>query len=212
MHFIASNIRYLRKRDGYSQQALANLLGYHSDKSFTTVQKWESGVSTPPLVVFLRLAEIFKVDLDTLAYQNMADPSSRIEYNKSSSIVPVYRSLSNDDSADKYQDIEGFVDIDSKDLDADKSYFALRVTDASMHPKYEKDDIVLFEKQDAYSTGSDCVVRIGDNDATFMKVRNNRDHILLQPINPDFEPVLISNDGSFSIKILGVAREIRRKV
>ena len=38
----SSNLRYLRKERGMSQDELADKLGY---KSFTTIQKWESGVS-----------------------------------------------------------------------------------------------------------------------------------------------------------------------
>jgi len=40
----SNNLRFLRKSHGYSQEFIAEKLGY---KSFTTVQKWESGVSEP---------------------------------------------------------------------------------------------------------------------------------------------------------------------
>ena len=43
---LAENIRFLRKKLGLSQDELAEKLGY---KSYTTVQKWESGVADPPL-------------------------------------------------------------------------------------------------------------------------------------------------------------------
>ena len=36
----SNNLRYLRKKYDMSQEDLANKLGY---KSFTTIQKWESG-------------------------------------------------------------------------------------------------------------------------------------------------------------------------
>lgn len=44
----AKNIRFLRKRAELSQDKLAEMLGY---KSFTTIQKWESGVSEPSMAV-----------------------------------------------------------------------------------------------------------------------------------------------------------------
>ena len=43
---IGKNIRYLRNKQGYSQEDLADYLGY---KSYTTITKWESGVSEPTL-------------------------------------------------------------------------------------------------------------------------------------------------------------------
>lgn len=59
----AKNIRFLRKRAEMSQDKLAELLGY---KSFTTVQKWESGVSEPSMAVAQKIANLFHVDLDDL--------------------------------------------------------------------------------------------------------------------------------------------------
>lgn len=70
---IANNIRYLRKKHNYSQDKLAELLGY---KSFTTIQKWESGVSEPPLKVCVRLAELFGVDVDDLVGLDLTDEST----------------------------------------------------------------------------------------------------------------------------------------
>lgn len=60
---IAQNIRYLRKKQGWGQDTLAEKLGY---KSYTTVQKWESGVSEPPLKMVHSLAELFHVDINDL--------------------------------------------------------------------------------------------------------------------------------------------------
>ena len=68
---IANNIKYLRLKNNYSQDDLADMLGY---KSFTTIQKWESGVSSPPLKVFIQLAEIFDVDLDEFARCDLTAP------------------------------------------------------------------------------------------------------------------------------------------
>lgn len=60
---LAQNIRYLRKKQGWGQDTLAEKLGY---KSYTTIQKWESGVSEPPLKVVHALADLFCVDINDL--------------------------------------------------------------------------------------------------------------------------------------------------
>ena len=59
----AKNIRYLRKRAEMSQDKLAEMLGY---KSFTTIQKWESGVSEPSMATAQKIANLFHVDIDDL--------------------------------------------------------------------------------------------------------------------------------------------------
>ncbi len=65
---LADNIRYLRTKKGFSQEYLANELGY---KSFTTIQKWESGIAEPPIKVLRKLAELFNVDIDDLANKKL---------------------------------------------------------------------------------------------------------------------------------------------
>lgn len=60
---ISRNIRYLRRKNGWSLAELADRLGY---KSFTTIHKWESGVNEPPLKTAHELARIFNVDIDDL--------------------------------------------------------------------------------------------------------------------------------------------------
>ncbi|MBR3277745.1 MAG: helix-turn-helix transcriptional regulator [Lachnospiraceae bacterium] len=59
----AKNIRFLRKRAELSQDKLAEMLGY---KSFTTIQKWESGVSEPSMATAQKIANLFHVDIDDL--------------------------------------------------------------------------------------------------------------------------------------------------
>lgn len=68
---LAKNIRYLRLQKGLSQDQLAEMLGY---KSYTTIQKWESGVSEPPLKTLSKLADIFKVDMDELVSRDFEEP------------------------------------------------------------------------------------------------------------------------------------------
>lgn len=66
---LGDNIRFLRTKYGLSQDDIADKLGY---KSFTTIQKWESGVSEPPLKALKKLADIFKVDMNDLATKRLS--------------------------------------------------------------------------------------------------------------------------------------------
>ena len=81
---LATNIRYLRKKQGWGQDILAEKLGY---KSYTTIQKWESGVSEPPLKVCHVLASLFNVDINDLTGTDL-DISSRINPVSDSSKMP----------------------------------------------------------------------------------------------------------------------------
>lgn len=72
----SNNLRYLRKQRGISQDALADKLGY---KSFTTIQKWESGVSEPSVSTLKIIANIFGVSMDQMINEDLSalsQPSS----------------------------------------------------------------------------------------------------------------------------------------
>lgn len=56
-----------------------------------------------------------------------------------------------------------------------------------MYPKYQTDDIVIFEKnEDMYQTDNkDCAVLVNGFDATFKKLKLNQSGITLIPCNLD---------------------------
>lgn len=68
---LAKNIKYLRKSHNLSQEDLANKLGY---KSFTTIQKWESGVAEPPIGKVRKIADLFNVNINDLANGDLENP------------------------------------------------------------------------------------------------------------------------------------------
>lgn len=75
---LAKNIRYLRKQHNYSQDYIAEKLGY---KSYTTIQKWEMGVSEPPVTKLKELANLFNVDINDMTTKDMEKMSNNKEYN-----------------------------------------------------------------------------------------------------------------------------------
>lgn len=61
--YLAKNIRYLRRKYGYSQDFIAAKLGY---KSYTTIQKWEMGVSEPSLKKLSELSALLQVNINDI--------------------------------------------------------------------------------------------------------------------------------------------------
>lgn len=59
---ISDNIRYLRKKFGYSQEELADKI----DVSRQSVAKWENGECLPDILKCNELAEIFGTNIDCL--------------------------------------------------------------------------------------------------------------------------------------------------
>lgn len=87
---LAHNIRFFRKKQGWGQDALAEKLGY---KSYTTIQKWESGVSEPPLKVVHALADLFHVSINDLTGTESSSPATP-EYDEGEkALIDLYRRL-----------------------------------------------------------------------------------------------------------------------
>lgn len=63
-------VKYYRKLRGISQEQLAEKLGY---KSFTTIQKWEDGTSTPPIGTVSKIANFLGVSLEELTSDTAPD-------------------------------------------------------------------------------------------------------------------------------------------
>ncbi len=79
--YLGENIRYLRIKKGYSQDFIAEKLGY---KSFTTIQKWESGVSEPPVKKLKELSDLLGVDMDDMNNKRLSISEEINSINKES--------------------------------------------------------------------------------------------------------------------------------
>lgn len=73
---LSKNIRYLRLKKNFSQEYIAERLGY---KSYTTIQKWESGVSEPPIAKLRQLSDLLGVDINDIATKDI-EASERSGY------------------------------------------------------------------------------------------------------------------------------------
>lgn len=83
-----------------------------------------------------------------------------------------------------------------------------------MSPKYIDGDIVIFEKNEDCESGSDCAIAINGDDVTFKRIDKNESGIVVRPLNPDYNTMYFTNDDIINkpIRILGIAKEIRRNV
>lgn len=62
-----ANVKYLRSVRGMTQAELGETLGVKG----ATVTGWETGKSSPHFEVLLKLRDFFKVDLESLVYQDL---------------------------------------------------------------------------------------------------------------------------------------------
>lgn len=86
---LADKIINERKKNGWSQEELADMLGV----SRQSVSKWESAQSVPDLQKILKLAETFNVSTDYLLKDDMEPASNEVSsyYEKNDSVSPLRR-------------------------------------------------------------------------------------------------------------------------
>ncbi len=206
---LGKNIRHLRIKKGMSQDELAELLQY---KSYTTIQKWESGVSEPPIKTLKAIADIFNVDINDLANKDLTAPL-KLATIKPSIRIKVYGTVPAGIPIEAIEDVLDYEDLTPEQFDPNSEYFGLRVKGDSMYPKYIEGDTVIIKRQSDCESGRDAIVYVNGYDATLKKVVKQEHGILLQPLNPAHDPRFYSyDDAEHPVVICGEVVELRRKI
>ncbi len=93
----------------------------------------------------------------------------------------------------------------------DKDVFVLRVNGNSMIEDHIKDgDFVIVEKRQWAENGETVVALLDNDKATLKRFYREKDHVRLQPANPDMQPIIVQ-DGDFNIQgvVIGVMRKFQ---
>ena len=198
---LAENIRKFRKSKGFSQDYIAEQLGY---KSYTTVQKWESGVSEPSLQKLHELANLLGVDVDTLVNA----PSPKTKGVK----IPVLGKVAAGMPIEAIEDIIDYEEI-PESMSRSADYFGLQIRGDSMEPKISDGDVVIVRKQDDAESGNIVIATVNGDEATCKKIKKTESGLMLISTNPDYEPFIYSWEDvkRLPVRILGRVVELRAK-
>lgn len=188
-------IRFYRKLRGISQEALADKLGY---KSFTTIQKWEDGTSSPPIGTVKKVADILGVTIEELTSDDnhSVDPDltgiTNISF-PASKPVPILGDICAGEGTWCEENFEGHFFIDS----SVKADFCVRVRgDSMIDAGIFNGDLAFIKKTYDYTNGKIYAVRINsDCEAVLKKVFWQEDTIILNPCNADYEPIVTDAEG-----------------
>ena len=171
---------------------------------YSTVTDWINGNSYPNIGRIEILANYFNIEKSDLIEKRTLKKSR----------IPVLGRIPAGIPIEMIEEVIDFEDISEEMLKGDREYFGLKVSGDSMTPKYLDGDVLIVQKTNDCESGQDCIVMVNGDDGTFKRVIKNKDGIILQPLNPNYEIKFYSNDDieRLPIKILGVVKEIRRTV
>lgn len=203
---IADRLKDLRKQNHMTQTALAKRLNVTQ----TAISQWETDRTRPDQELLGKIASIFSVSVDYLLGENADINGHSSEFFR----IPVFGSIPAGMPIEAIEDVEGYVEMQSVPGYNNNEFFALRISGNSMSPEYKNGDVVIFHAQETCESGQDCAVIVDNEDATFKRVRFSEKGLTLQPLNPDYEPIVFSNldlDGD-TVRVLGIGWEVRRRL
>lgn len=189
--FLAKNLKFLRLKNGFSQDYIADALGY---KSYTTIQKWEMGTSEPSISTLQKLSKMYNVDMDAMYTVDLEFRENNNE--EGFKKIPLLGEIAAGLPILAQENIEGYFSIDDK-IKAD---FALKIKGDSMAGAgIFPNDIVFIRQQPDLENGEIGAVLI-ENEATLKKFYKENDTIILQAENDLYKPIILTNGY---VKILG---------
>ncbi len=208
---IGRRIKKARTESGLTQRDVAQKVKVNP----STIMRYEKGtimdikipvVNAIALALDVNPSWLLGYDVPKRAKNTMSTESTSIR-------IPVLGSVPAGIPLEAIEDIEDWEEIPREWTKGDKDYFGLKIHGDSMYPKYMDGDTIILRKADDCESGDECVVYVNGYDATFKKVIKKMDHIILQPLNSEYEPIMIdNNDENNPVKIVGIVVELRRKL
>ncbi len=175
--------------------------------SQSSISVWKSRNSTPTDTNLSKIAEYFGMTVEQLKSDVFFDTFTVVTPPHGKK-VPVLGTIACGVPILARENIVGYVDVNPED-DSD---FALICRGDSMVPKLLDGDIVLIHRQTVVDNGKIAAVLIGD-EATLKKVYyNGVNEIILTPENTTYPPMVYRGAELEQVRILGIAREIIRKL
>lgn len=183
---VGNLIKNKRKELNLTLEDLGNLVGVGK----STVRKWENGMienmgrdKIALLSKALNISPLTLLDLDEDIYK-----SSNIDFTR----VPLYEAICCGNGGFVDENIIDMIPVPSKGLNPRAEYFAQYAKGESMKDAGINDgDLLIFERTSQVDDGVIGCFCDEDNVATCKKYKELNGIIMLQPMNSEFEPIVV---------------------
>lgn len=206
MSKFSERLRQLRTSADLSQMEFAKQV----KTSKSSINMYERGEREPGFETLERIADFFNVDMDyLLGKSDIANRSQAAFTSIAPNImpmpemrrIPLIGSIACGAPILAEEHIEDYVDL-PRHVKAD---FSLTCKgDSMINARIFDGDIVYIRQQETVENGQIAAVLIG-TEATLKRVRLFDDHIVLEPENPMYKPLVYWNEDMNAVRILGKA-------
>lgn len=195
---MGEKIKKYRKRIGMTQEELAAAAGYKDRSAISIIEKGKSDISRDR---FMKIASALNIDVSILLFDQDGKEDHIIVECAS---VPVLSEVTATTS-----ETVGAVELPSN-MNGD--YIGYIMNDDSMDPYIQTDDILIIKKQ-PYAAPDDVVlISVNGENSIVRRFQRERKTILLFADNSKYKPMVFPPDGADSLSMIGIIKEIRRKV
>ena len=216
-NFFANNLRYIREKRGLSKSQLADKLNVNQ----STITRWENGEMGATVTNAFDISRILNIALPDLLGKDLSiDNASYVDIISNVVKIPVLGVIKAGTPIEAQENIIEYVDIPEEWTKGNKKYYGLKIQGDSMYPKYEENDIVIFEQTEDYikANKKDCAVMVNGDDATFKNVTITESGITLIPLNINnsdgYQPTFYDKEQikNKPVRIIGIAKEKRTRL
>ena len=209
---IYDRIRYLREQQGLSQQELADKVGFKTASAVNKIELGLRDINQTKIILFANALNTTPSFLMGWEDEKAKKPEITTDYET----FPVIGDL-----AAGYDHIAA-EDWTGETINIPKSYLrgrgrdefiVLSVSGDSMYPMYQDGDKVLILRQEIQPDhGQVCAVLYNDNLSTLKKVSWGYGGVILEPINPMYQPIEIKGEDLAHFRVIGVPRLLIREI
>lgn len=205
---VSQRMVYTRKKKNLTLEEVGQALNVHK----SAVLRWENGqVRKIKLPIIESLARLYNVNAVWLMGYDVPEGSS-IYGESESYTIPILGCIKAGYDSLAEENILGSITIDKMAYKNSGEHFALKIKGDSMKPELCQGDIIIVHKQSDFENNDLCIVLINGDEATVKRVKRINNGIILQPANPDYEPLIFTEEDILSkpVQIIGVVKELKR--
>lgn len=194
--YVANRIREIRKEKRMTQKELAEKLGVKHN----TISNYERNVSELGQSELFRISNALGVSINGLypPINNKIETHDKIVIS-----IPVLGSIACGEPITAEENVNEYRETLKSSIPSGNLFY-LRAKGDSMSPKIPDGSYVLVREQVDVENGEiGAVLLNGDEEATLKRVRKLGDSVLLESINEDYAPYLITDDNP--ARIIGKA-------
>lgn len=205
---IGEKIKERRLELHMTQEDLAERMGYKGKSSINKIEKGTQDIPLSKVEEFARVLHTTPAAL--MGWDDTVTPVDLSDYVS----IPVYGRIPAGNPRQAQEYIEGQVQVPRSWTLHGQEIAALHVAGESMLPLIQDGDTIVYRVQPDVESGSIAVCRIDGYDATVKKIIKQEPHtIILQPLNPAFQPIIFTGDASEEpLEIVGRVIEVRHEL